>query len=541
MSTIPSISLIPSGYKANKVYSVLPTDGAADLTFARTSSATRVNSNNLIEEVATGVPRLDYTDGTCPSLLLEPQSTNLITYPLSFGNNYWTKSGASIEGDASTAGVEKVVNGDFASSVSWNLNANWSISGGVITADGSTSADANQTNNLPTVNSTYLVTYTISNYTSGSFIISYGGDLTSPKVANGTYTEQITASSTDRLRLKGSNPFGSIDNVSIKEVQGFSAPSVDNPTSAFKLVEDTSSGEHYIQGNVTKIDNTTYSSSYYVKALTNNYGFRISPIAIGSSVAVSNANFSITNGVPILNSVSGLVLSASIKLLQDDFYRVSVIYTLDGTVSSHGSRFYLRTQATFTGDGTSGVYIFAAQLEQQSFATSLMLPNTEGSTVTRVAETASKTGLASYINGVEGVLYFNSSIYLDDGVLKKISLSSGSDDNAISISYDVALGNISFTVRVGGGATSTQITATSIIKTNNNKIAFKYKENNFSAFINGVKVGEDLVGGVFGIGVLNKISFDRGNAANIFYGKCKDLRVYKTALTDAELVTLTTI
>lgn len=78
MSTIPSISLIPSGYKANKVYSVLPTDGAADLTFARTSSANRVNSDNLIEEVATGVPRLDYTDGACPSLLLEPQSTNLV-------------------------------------------------------------------------------------------------------------------------------------------------------------------------------------------------------------------------------------------------------------------------------------------------------------------------------------------------------------------------------------------------------------------------------------------------------------------------------
>ena len=86
MATIPSIAMIPSGYKANKVYSVLPTDGSGDLNFARTTTATRVNQNGLIEEVAIGVPRLDYTDGSCPSLLLEPNSTNLITYSEDFSS-----------------------------------------------------------------------------------------------------------------------------------------------------------------------------------------------------------------------------------------------------------------------------------------------------------------------------------------------------------------------------------------------------------------------------------------------------------------------
>ena len=105
MATIPSIAIIPSGYKANKIYSKHPTDGSGDLYFVRTTKATRVNSDGLIEEVAIGVPRLDYTDGGCPSLLLEPNSTNLITQSESFGNSYWTKSGASIEGDASTAGA----------------------------------------------------------------------------------------------------------------------------------------------------------------------------------------------------------------------------------------------------------------------------------------------------------------------------------------------------------------------------------------------------------------------------------------------------
>ena len=75
----PTLTMIPSGYKAEKVYSVLPTNGDGDFTFNRNNTATRVNKNGLIEQVATDIPRLDYSDGSCPSLLIEPQSINLIT------------------------------------------------------------------------------------------------------------------------------------------------------------------------------------------------------------------------------------------------------------------------------------------------------------------------------------------------------------------------------------------------------------------------------------------------------------------------------
>ena len=91
MSKIPSIALIPSGYKASKLYSVLPTDGTGDFTTTRASVATRVNENGLIEEVAANVPRLDYSDGGCPSLLLEGTSTNLMTYSEDFSNAVWNK------------------------------------------------------------------------------------------------------------------------------------------------------------------------------------------------------------------------------------------------------------------------------------------------------------------------------------------------------------------------------------------------------------------------------------------------------------------
>jgi hypothetical protein len=86
-----SLLLIPSGYKSSKVYCQKPTDGDGDLTFTRASSATRVNSAGLIESVATGVPRLDYSQGSCPSLLLEPQRTNLALYSEQFDNAAWTR------------------------------------------------------------------------------------------------------------------------------------------------------------------------------------------------------------------------------------------------------------------------------------------------------------------------------------------------------------------------------------------------------------------------------------------------------------------
>jgi hypothetical protein len=73
-----SLLLVPSGYKSGKVYSQIPTNGDGDLTFTRASTANRTNSSGNIELMATGVPRLDYSQGSCPSLLLEPQRTNSI-------------------------------------------------------------------------------------------------------------------------------------------------------------------------------------------------------------------------------------------------------------------------------------------------------------------------------------------------------------------------------------------------------------------------------------------------------------------------------
>ena len=79
-----SILLTPTAYDNGSMLSVKPENGDGDFTFSRGSAATRVNAQGLVEEITdTDLPRIDYTDG-CGSWLLEPQSTNLITYSEDF-------------------------------------------------------------------------------------------------------------------------------------------------------------------------------------------------------------------------------------------------------------------------------------------------------------------------------------------------------------------------------------------------------------------------------------------------------------------------
>ena len=84
-----SLVITPNGFKASKLYAIKPTSGAGDLTVTRATTATRVNSAGLIESVAANVPRLDYTNSTCPSILVEPQRTNLLSYSEQFENAAW--------------------------------------------------------------------------------------------------------------------------------------------------------------------------------------------------------------------------------------------------------------------------------------------------------------------------------------------------------------------------------------------------------------------------------------------------------------------
>jgi len=64
--------------------------------FERDSRATVVNKDGLIELVGAGMPRIDYKDDSEGALLLEPSSTNLVTYSEDFSNAAWSKANMTI-------------------------------------------------------------------------------------------------------------------------------------------------------------------------------------------------------------------------------------------------------------------------------------------------------------------------------------------------------------------------------------------------------------------------------------------------------------
>jgi len=127
----PIFAMIPSGYKASTLYSPIPINGDGDFTFTRGTVATRMNKDRLIEEVAANVPRLDYSDSKCPTLLLEEASTNLITYSEDLSQSYWNDGGQirTLSGVSPSGGlaylVEKGTQGYMAT-------------GSIVVTDGST-------------------------------------------------------------------------------------------------------------------------------------------------------------------------------------------------------------------------------------------------------------------------------------------------------------------------------------------------------------------------------------------------------------------
>ena len=62
--------------------------------FTRSTTATRVNKQGLIESVNEGIARIDYSDSTQGALLLEPQRTNVVTYSEDFSQ--WSKQDITV-------------------------------------------------------------------------------------------------------------------------------------------------------------------------------------------------------------------------------------------------------------------------------------------------------------------------------------------------------------------------------------------------------------------------------------------------------------
>jgi hypothetical protein len=115
MSLLDKASLIltPNAYKASKLYSIIPSNGNGDMTVVRNTSATRDNSSGLVELVGNNVPRLEYeASGSCPTILLEPQRTNLALYSEQFENSLWVKVGSATISQNTTISPDGTLDAD---------------------------------------------------------------------------------------------------------------------------------------------------------------------------------------------------------------------------------------------------------------------------------------------------------------------------------------------------------------------------------------------------------------------------------------------
>ena len=202
---------------------------------------------------------------------------------------------------------------------------------------------------------------------------------------------------------------------------------------------------------------------------------------------------------------------------------------------------------TLTGTSTSvqilrdlpigeSAYFWGLMLEEQSFITSYI--ESSGSSTTRNQDLCTNGGSVASINNTEGTLYFEGSALVNGGSTRIISLSDGTNNNLIYISFDATASRFSGFAR-GGGGTYTTVLTNGINQTNNNKVALVWDAANFRIWINGT---EQATATINNLPIeMNILNFTSPTGADFFFGNTKCVAVWKEALTDAELTSLTTI
>ena len=146
---------------------------------------------------------------------------------------------------------------------------------------------------------------------------------------------------------------------------------------------------------------------------------------------------------------------------------------------------------TYTGVTDNGVFIYGAQLEAGSYATSLI--HTSGSAVTRSADAANNAGNSDLINSTEGVLYAEIKSFIETPTHRRtIALSDGTSAvNVVRILYlNNTANNILGQVRANNTLTAS-IDKTVSTTLEYHKVAVKYKENDFALWVDGEQVNTD--------------------------------------------------
>jgi len=265
-----------------------------------------------------------------------------------------------------------------------------------------------------------------------------------------------------------------------------------------------------------------YGNTQYLQFLTTNTGAHF-------------FNFDVKNGVFGTNGSN----TSNLKAVEypNGWYRVSGYFT--GGSGTGSFRVYLsnsNSAAYGAASATSGdfLYSYGWQVENGSYPTSLI--HTSGSTVTRSADRADNAGNSDLINSTEGVFYLQFAALTGAGAFDDLSISDGTQNNKVQLFYR-ATDKINARVTVGGVNVFDHIYQSTDM-TQFEKVAIKWKLNDFSMYVDGREVNFDSSGATFSANTLNVVKINDNNISD-YVGKIKCLAVFKEALTDLELEKLT--
>ena len=303
--------------------------------------------------------------------------------------------------------------------------------------------------------------------------------------------------------------------ISTATITSNSLISPDGGQNSYTLTTSASGGT--VQDTISVANGDVTFSVFVKKGTTNGVRLRI------DAATDSNGYFDLVS-----NTIYSSDNDAKIENYGNDWYRVSISANVTSFVKA----------SIYTTDGTTSydngtLNIWGAQLEQGSYPTSYIVSNS-GSATTRAAETANNSGNADLFNDSEGVLYAQIAALADENSNRAISISDGTLDNRVvlRINSDVLY---SYVQSNGVYSMFKSITISEIL--NYNKFAVKFKEDDFEVWVNGSRLATDNAGNP-PIG-LNILEFQEADGSSDFYGKTKELAVFKEALTDAELESLT--
>ena len=317
---------------------------------------------------------------------------------------------------------------------------------------------------------------------------------------------------------------------------------------ADKIVENTSSSVHSIAQSKGGAGVFTYTSSVFAKTSNND---RYLQIWIGNTInAAVWVRFDLDNGIITQdNGISGTgysINSSKIEYYGNGWYRCSFSVNKINTTGTNTVQFRLSQISTgaesnvYTGNGTSGVYLWGAQLEVGSYTTSYIPTNGESGGVTRSAETATGAGNSTTFNDSEGVLMAEISALANDLTNRYISISDGTANNRILIRYIAGFSNtVGLFAVVGGTEQATLLYEVNDIL-DNIKVLVKYKQNDYSLWVNGFEVDTDTIGIVPSENTLDRLNFANIDGSTFpFYGKAKQVQYFDSILADTQLEQLT--